>query len=306
MAGLVMCAVIVHAAPLDLPPNAIGADTFFVAKLNPAGIDPAAVEATFKAALGDDAGQADKLLEGFKLRHERFSSKGVDTVTVVMRGDPNTPQGPDPIFYAKMKPDADRAALEKMVRDELGEANADMMDVTSDGDFMLFRKKGVEAPTDASDERRKLFEEALGDSNKPGVGALICTEAMVAGVQRDVQHGAPEGLATLVNAGKWFRFEVTLGESPKAEVIIHAADADGGKQIADGLTSLGNAMKAQAAIIKNAGGKATAAAENIETVADVMSKAEQNNENVAVTVDSKAIGMMLREIVREQKQDAGQ
>lgn len=306
LTAALIAAPFAQAGAIDAPATAITDNTWFVAKLNPSRIDPASVETTFKAALGDQAGEAESFLNTFKAKHEKFSDKGVETVTIVVSGDPNQGE-PQPIIYAKMKGDADRGALEKMVRDELGEAEADKMEVSSDGDYMLFRKKGVDAPANASEERRKQFEEALGDSEKPAVGALISTDAMIAGVQRDVQHGAPAGLATVVSTAKWFRFEVTLGQEPKMEVILHAENADAGKQIADGLTGLADALKQQINLVKNAGGPQGAEiAEKMEAVADCLGKAEQKEENVAIVMDSKLIGMTLRQFVKEQKQDAGQ
>src|SRR5947209_2459693 len=111
-------AIRLRAAPSVVPTNAIGEDTFLVATINLAKVDPAVAQATAKAAFGEKAGDMDDLLAGFKTYHEKYATTGAETVTVVMSGDPDKQSERQPIFYIRFKPDSDHAAVEKQIREE--------------------------------------------------------------------------------------------------------------------------------------------------------------------------------------------
>lgn len=318
---LVSCLVVMalgalaaQAAPPKLPANAISDDTFIVATVDLAKIDPAVLTASAKAALGEKAGDADEMLNGYKTRYEKFAGKGAESVTIVMRGDPDQQKDPEPVFYVKFKPDADRAAVEKQIREEEGEANPLPMEISNDGEFMVLRKKGVELPAAGSEKRTTLFAEALGDSDKPAVGALIFNAAMIKSMQKDVGRGAPAGALTIVTDSKWLRMEMTLGAATKAQMTIQTADEDAGKRVSDAIVALGDFMKAQVAQMKQAFAQlppqAGAQMAQLGDMADAMSafaeafKPAQDGAKVIVTADAKAVGGMLRGWLGAQKMQA--
>ena len=297
-AVMVFAGVPVQAAPLKLPANAIAGDTFLVATVDLAKANPAILEASAKAVLGEKAGKVDSLLSGFKTHYEKYAGKGAESVTVVLRYDPDPRKGFQPIFYVKFKPGADHAAVEKQIREEEGENNPAALEISHDGDFMVLRQKGLELPSAGSEERTKLFAEALGDSDKPVIGALIFNDAMVKGLREDVGHGAPPGLVPMATDSKWLRMEMTLGEAVKMEVTIQTADEEAGKRVADAVTGLGDFIKAQiAAQMKQAAAQADPHfgefVDAMTAIAEAF-KPQQTGTKVTVTADAKAVGGMLR------------
>lgn len=286
----------VQAAP-KLPANAIADDTFFIATLDFSKLDPATVEAGAKAALGDKLAIVDELLGVYKAHYEKYAGKGVKSVTLILRGDPDQQrQGPEPIFYVRFKPGSDQAAVEKQIREEEGENNPAALEITHDGDFMVLRTQGREPPETGSEERTKLFAEALGDSDKPVVAALIFNDALVKGARKAPLQGQPPGFVSFVTDTKWIRIEMTPGAAVKAELTIDTADEETAKRMADIVTGFGEFMKAQIAQMKQAAAQAgpefvmmmDAAAALAEEI-----KPQQSATNVTVAFDAKGIGALL-------------
>jgi hypothetical protein len=301
-------------APLTLPATAIADDTFFVATIDLTKVDPATLEATAKAALGEKAGELDDLLAQYKTHHEKYAGKGAESATVVLRGDPDSGPGPEPIFYVRFKPGADHAALEKQIHDDEGENNPEALEITHDGDFMLLRKKGVTAPEQGSADRAKLFNEALGDSDKPAVALLIFNEAMTKSIQKDIGQGAPAGLGELAKDSKSIRLELTLGQAVAADVTIRSADEEAAKRIADAVSGLGDFIRAQVAQMKQAFAQippqAAAQMAPLKEIADAMVsladafKPQQSGTTVTMKADAKAAGAMLMVVTRGMKMEA--
>jgi hypothetical protein len=252
---MLLAGAAVQAAPLKLPPNAIADDTMFIATVDFVKADSATVDATAKAVLDDNLGPVGELLGQYKTHYEQYAGKGVESVTVVVRFNPDQRQEPDPVVYVKFKPGTDQAPVEKQIILDEGENNPVAMEISHDGDYMVLRMKGVELPAAGSEERTKLFTDAMGDSSKPLVIALSFNDAMVKSFQKEVGAAAAPGTATLVTESKWFRLEMDLGKAAKADVTIQTADADAGKRMADAVTAAGEAMKALVAQMRQAPAK---------------------------------------------------
>jgi hypothetical protein len=311
---LPLAAARAQAAPLHLPVTAIADDTFFVATIDLTKVDPATLEATAKAALGDKAGELDDLLAQYKTHHEKYAGKGAEVATVVFRGDPDNGPGPEPIFYVRFKPGADHAAVEKQIREDEGENNPEALEITHDGDFMLLRKKGVTPPEEGSSDRAKLFAEAMGDSEKPAVALLIFNEAMTKSIQKDIGQGAPAGLGDLAKDSKSIRLELTLGQAVAADVTIQSGDEEAAKRVADAVGGLGDLIRAQVAQMKQAFAQvppqAAAQMAPLREMADAMMsladafKPQQTGTKVTMKADAKAAGAMLMVVTRGMKMEA--
>jgi hypothetical protein len=311
-AALALAAVTAQAAPPKLPATAIAEDTFFVATLNLAKLDPASREAAAKAALGDKAGDVEEMLTAYKAHYEKFAGKGAQTATIVMRGDPDQQQqGPEPVMYVSLKAGADHEALEKQIREEEGENNPQPMEISHDGDFMVMRKKGQELPATGSEERAKLFSDALGNAEKPAVAVLIFNEAMLKGVQKAVGQGMPPALATLATDSKSMRLEVTLGEGMGAEITLQGADEEAAKRLADAVTGLGDLIRAEIPQMKQAVLQPPVRAavqvkpmlemvEPLTAIAEAL-KPEQAGAKVTIKADAKVAGAMFRVVALTQR-----
>ena len=301
---VVLGGIAVKAAPLNLPAYAVPEDAFFVATVELSKADPAALEATVKALLGEKAGEADGDLKIYKTYYEKYAGFGAERITVVMRGDPDKQKSPEPMLYVKFKAGAEHVAAEKQIRADEGENNPLPMEITHDGDFMLVRAKGQMPPTEGSEGRTKLFAEALGNSEKPVVGALIFNEALLREAKNSPAQGQPPGFQSMVSDPKWYLFEITLGEASKAEVTIQTADEEVAKRVADAVTGIGDFVKAQAAQMKqqfaNMPKQALQQLGPMAEMADAMTtmaeafKPTQMGSKVMATFDAPAAGGMLR------------
>ncbi len=293
-----LCQLSANAGTLKLPANAINDDTFFVVTVDAAKADPDTLATTVKAAIPDKAAMLDKSLEEYKTRYQKFVDAGLASASIVLAGDPDKqPAGPEPIFYLQFKPGSDQSAAEKLIRDDEGENNPSPAEITHDGDFMVVRKQGLEPPQTASDEKTKLFAEAIGDSDKAATAAVIFNSAMISTVQKDLGHGAPPALGTLTTDSKWIRLELTTGEAPKADATIQAADEDSGKRIVDAVSSLGEIIQAQVAMVRvmaAKGGPGMAQmADTMDGVSTAFKAAKQNGPTVTLTGDAKLLGGLL-------------
>jgi hypothetical protein len=219
---------------------------------------------------------------------------------MVLRGDPDQQQAPEPILYVKFKPGADQSGIEKQIRLDEGENNPAAMEISHDGDFMVLRKKGQELPSAGSPERTKLFATAMGDSDKAAVGALIFNDAMKKSLREKIGSVAPPGLVTILADSQWIRTEFTLGEGVKLVFTMQTADEETGTRVADGVTGLHDALKAQVAQMKQAFAQlppqVLAQLGTMGDVADAMVmlvealKPTQAGATVTVTLDAKAVG----------------
>src|SRR5258708_5164965 len=134
---LALASLFAKAAPLQLPPTAIAEDTFLIATIDLTKLDPATLEATAKAALGEKATDVDDLLAIYKSHYAKFADQGAELLSIVLSADPDKHPGPEPIYYVKFKQGADHAAAEKQIRDEEGEKNPQPLEITHDGAFMV-------------------------------------------------------------------------------------------------------------------------------------------------------------------------
>lgn len=295
--SMMFVCVAVQAALPELPPNAIDGQTFFVGRLDLTKVNPASIDATFIALLGDKANGMDDFVKAFQSQYAKYGDKGAESVSVVVHGDPNQQKPAEAILYVTFKPGTDQPALVKQIRQDDVEGRFAALEISQQGDFMVIRKAGVPLPTSGSTELTNRFAEVLGHSEKPGVGALIFNAAMLKSMKQDLQHGGPPAMQTIVTDSKWFRIELALGEATQAVVTIQATDEPAGKRIADAVTGLGEMMKGQAAQIKKSAGEADA---RIVEIADAMTaaaegyKPAQAGALVTITADAKAIGGMVR------------
>lgn len=294
---MMFACVAVQAALPDLPVNAIDEQTFFVGTLDLTKVNPGSIDATFIALFGDKTNGMDDFVKGFKTQYAKYGDKGAESVAVIVHGDPNQQKPGEAFLYVKFKSGTDQPALVKQIRQEDVDGHFAALEISQQEDFMVIRKIGVALPTAGSAELTNRFAKALGNSEKPGVGALIFNEAMIKSMKQDLQRGGPPAMQTILTDSKWFRIELTLGEATQAEVTIQAGDEPAGKRIADAVTGLGELMKSQAAQIKKSAGKADA---RIVEIADAMTDAAEGYKPVQagalvkITADAKAIGGMVR------------
>jgi hypothetical protein len=208
-------------------------------------------------------------------------------------------------MYVSFKAGADHAALEKQIREDEGENNPAPMEISHDGDFMVMRKKGQELPEAGSEERAKLFGDAMGNSNKPAVAVLILNEAMLKGVQKALGQGMPPAFATIATDSKSMRLEVTLGEAVGAEITLQGADEETAKRLAEAVTGLGDLIRAEIPQMKQAFVQPPAAGapvqagpilemvEPLTAIAEAL-KPQQAGTTVTVKADAKVAGAMFR------------
>jgi hypothetical protein len=306
--GCAVLSLVARAEPLKLPAGAITDDTFLVARAELAKAEPAVLEATAKAALEDKADVADELLGPFKEHYAQYKEKGIESAAVVMSGDPDA--STRSAFYFRLKAGTDHGPIEAMIREQAGDKAMEKQEIAGDGDFVIVRPKlaeGAEAPA-ASEEREKLFKEAWGDGSRgAATGVVIFNDAMIAGVERDAQHGAPPGLVTIAKQSKWLRADVTLGEKPEVTVAFRGADEEGAKGLAEAVGSVRDALKVQIAAMRalgaNAGAEVADMADAMSAIAEAM-EAKVDGAEAVIHVDAKAMGAITRGVVRGVAQGA--
>jgi hypothetical protein len=312
---LTLFSLATRAAPLNLPPTAIADDTFIIATLDLTKLDPATLEATAKAALGEKAADADDLLGSFKTHYEKFAGKGAESITAVISGDPDQQKGPKTIFYVRFKQGADHAAVEKQIRDSEGEGNPTPLEIIHEGDFMLIHEKGSEPPQAGSEPRAKRFTDALADSDKPAAVVVIFNDAMIKSVKKDVGHGAPPGVQTLVEDSKSIRMDATLGDAVKGEVVIETADEEAATRMMGAITGLGEFMSAQVTQMKQAFvqappqalgqlGPQMATMRELADAAAILAEAfkpQQSGTKITLPADAKVLGAILKTVILSQK-----
>lgn len=164
---------------------------------------------------------------------------------------------------------------------------------------MIVRAQGVTPPAAGSDERTAAFSEAMGASDKPIVAALIFTDAMVESFKKEIVHGAPPAILSFMTDSKSVRIELAMGEQPKADVTIKAADEEGAKRVVDAVNGFASFMNAQIAQMQQfqAGGKLPP---EVAGMIDGMTafvealKPTQAGDKVTLTAGDKAVGGVLR------------
>ena len=201
----------------QLPATAIGEDTFVVVAINPAKLDAPSLDATVKAILGDNAAIAKDGLEKAKAQFSEMNEAGAEQMTIVVSGK-DMVNPPQPIVYVKMKPGADHAAAEKLIRAHEVQEHTEASEISNDGDFLITRKKGTALPTAASPERTKAFGDAFGNMDKAFSVIFIPTAPIRDQIkQQAAAPGANPMIATalpLLADSQWISVEGTLGDAP--------------------------------------------------------------------------------------------
>jgi hypothetical protein len=289
----ICCRAALAAAP-ELPPSAIAADTFVVVHMNVAKVDPASVEASAKALLGQQAAMAASGLDKYKAKYAEYTSTGAEAVTFVMSGDPDQEKKPEPIIYVKLKPGADFDAAAKKVRDEQAkEAKGQDMEISHQGDFMVLHTKATALPTGGSADRAKSFGEVLGSADQAVSVAFIPTDKIRSKMKEDIKNNKDQPawaqtMAPLLADSKWLMVGAQLGDSPTIGLTLQAADDAGAKGIADSITQGGQQLKAQADQMKQGGPQFAGMATAMGGLADAL-KPTQNGSKVSLNIDGKAI-----------------
>lgn len=286
-----------NAAAPQLPASAIAEDTYVVATINVAKLDPASLDAAAKAVLGAQAGMVADGLAKYKAKYDEYAGTGAESVTFVMSGIPNEPgkASPEPVMYVKFKPGSDQAVAEKKVREaQTKDGKPDEMEITHDGDFMVMHKKGAEMPKSPSADRARAFAEILGDAEKAVTVAFNPTDKIRENMKKDLKADATkpawlQAMAPFLADSKWAVVDARFGELPTIGVTLQAADEAGAKAITDSVMQGGQQLKAQGDQMKLAGPQFAGMADAMTSLSDAL-KPMQSGSKVSLNIDAKAVG----------------
>ena len=287
-------------AHAELPTTAIGDNTFIVAKVELAKIDPTTLRTTVKALLGDMAAMAEQGLGEYDKKYKELVDAGAQSFALVMDAA-DTKNEPEPVIYIGVKAGADINGLKDAVlKDMAAKPAAEQMDVETAGDYLVMHKKGTAIPA-GNGARAAEFNTGFADG---GDKALVLVFAPNASLRADLKaklvKDAPPPpfnvVAPLLLESKYAAFGVGLGESPAVVANVLAADdvsaqsmlTEANKGIAQ-LRTQADAMKAQGGPGAMQGGMMTAIADAI--------KVSQAGTKFTVNVDLKAVAPTLMQIV---------
>ena len=291
--ALALVCVRVQAEAPQLPATAIADDTYAVATMSVAKVDPTSLEAAAKAVLGQNFAMAQGGLAKYKEKYAAYSDSGAESVTFVMSGDPE--QKKEPVAYLKLKPGADHAAIETKIRaDQAKEGKADETDFSNEGDFLVMRKKGSDLPKGGAADRAKTFTEILGAADKALTIAFTPTDAIRAKMKQDMKadpNSPPwaQSLTPLLADSKSVMLEVSLGDAPKIGLALQAADEAGAKGIVDAAGQGAAQLKTNADQMRQGGAQLAGMADSLGALADAL-KPTQYGSKVTLSLDGKTIG----------------
>ena len=291
-----MCGRVNAAAP-QLPASAIADDTYLVATISVAKLDPASLDAAAKAVLGAQAAMVADGLAKYKAKYDEYAGTGAEAVTFVLSGTPQQEGKPDPepVVYVKFKPGSDQAMAEKKVREaQAKEGKPDEMEITHEGDFMVMHKKGTEMPKSPSADRARAFAEILGNAEKAVTFAFNPTDKIREDMKKALKPDASkpawvQAMSPFLGDSKWTLIEAKFGETPTIGMTIQAADEAGAKGISDAVAQGGQQLKAQADQMKQAGPQFAGMVDAMSSLADVL-KPVQAGSKVSLNIDAKAVG----------------
>lgn len=280
-----------------LPEKAIADDTFLVVHIDAAKLSPESIDQTLTAVLGAQAGMAQQGMADYRAKYKQMIDAGAESITITAGGPVGGDKEPIGAGYIKLKPGADHAAFEKMIREEQAKNAKDQakdMEVANEGDFMIVHEKGKALPTAGSADRAKMFGDAMKGDSKAVVLAFVPTPEIRAKMKEEMQDKADtpdwaKGAGPLLADSKTMTVDFTLGAAPVIGVKVAAAD----DASATKLTGIADAGKKQlqgmADQMKQAGPQGAAMAGTFSALADSF-KTTSTGSTVAVSIDAAKVG----------------
>ena len=293
LALAVLCARVQSA--VELPATAITDDTYVVANMSMAKLDPASLEASAKVILGANIAMAQEGLTKYKAKYDDYVSTGAESVTIVMSGDPSQGKEPEPVVYIKMKAGSDHKALEDKIKAEQAkEGKPQETEISNDGDFMVMRKKGTALPTAGSADRAKSFMDLLGAGDRAFVLSFIPNDKVRAQMKEKLkadpsQPAWMQTLSPFMADSKSVVLEAKIGDAPNLGVSVTAADEASAKGISDAVVQGSQQLKEHAGQMKQAGPQFAGMADAFNSLADAL-KPAQSGSKVELSIDGKVVG----------------
>jgi RNA polymerase sigma factor (sigma-70 family) len=232
---------------LELPSSAILADTFVLINIDQSKLDANSIDQTVQTLLGPLAGMAAPKVQMIENETKLMTDAGIESLTIVVSGDPTGPVEPAMTGYVKLKPGTDHATVQQFIRNQQLELlpvhgnKAALLDMSDDGDFIVVRGKGLptsDAPADPG--RAKQFSSGLSTGNEAVQLVFVHTDKIRGEIKESVSKdpGAPAwatDLSKTVSECQSAGVGLSLGNSPVLELSVQAADADGAKTLANSI-----------------------------------------------------------------------
>ncbi len=257
MAALALVAMCVgrtaRAAGIELPPEAIGPDTFFVIHADAAHLTPDQIRAAAATAMGDNADQANDFIASFRERYDKAVKAGVESVVVIGTssqrvGDAGNNLNADgkqnqrgmnpPVVWFRLKAGGDMKALEQALMKDVPEKQRGEILFDQVENWVVMHRKGQEAPEKLDPVRSRAFSDALGTMSESAIRLAMIPDAKIkeemnkfAG--RDAAPKLAKDALPPLSASRWITIAVALGNNPGLTISANTADGASARQLRD-------------------------------------------------------------------------
>ena len=312
-AMMMLLSVQAGAAAPQLPPNAVGPQTTVVSYMDGASFTPDAMRQAARAVLGPNSpslAQLNQQIAKYQEQYDKATKAGVQSLMVIANtsaqrnpGGANAaaPEGmkEQAATWVQLKPGADSAAVEKMIREEMKPADQEKNVFERQGNFLVVHEKDQKLPAASDADRAKQFIEALSHAANAAVVVAFIPDQATRDQAKNQQNNAntPKWIADampVLSNSKWGTLAVSFGQSPAITVTVQTADDQSAKTLATSINA-GLAQLRQLAQNPNqgpgAGGPMAMFAPMLAPLADAL-KPNQQGSTVTVQLNGPALAMI--------------
>ncbi len=313
-AMVMLLSVQAGAAAPQLPPNAVGPQTTVVSYMDGSTFTPDAMRQAARAVLGPNSpslAQLNQQIAKYQERYDKATQAGVQSLMVIANTSAPQknpaganaaapPQGmkEQAATWVQLKPGADSAAVEKMIREEMKPEDQDKAVFERQGNFLVMHQKDQKLPANADAARAKQFADALSHANAAVVVAFIPDQAMRDQAKKEQNNAnspkwIQDAMPVLSNS-QWGTLAVNLGQAPAITVTVQTADDQSAKTLSASINA-GLAQLRQLAQNPNqgagAGGPMAMIAPMLAPLADAL-RPNQQGSTVMVQLNGPALSMI--------------
>jgi len=252
---VILAAKASFAAPVDLPPDSIGADTVFVIHADAEHLSPGLLRTAAGVVLGDNVERANDFISTFQDRYDKATKAGVTSITIVgtssqrmadaenqLGADPNAePRRQSmnpPVIYYHLKAGADVKALEKVMTQDLPEKQRADVRFEQMDNWAVMHQKNQTPPEKVDADRTRAFADAFATIPDAAIGLAFIPDAktkteMNKAAGREESPKFMKDALPVLSGSKWLTLAIALGNDPGIKLSATTADAKSAKALTD-------------------------------------------------------------------------
>ena len=281
----------------SLPAEAICEDAVAVIWIDADRLDPAQLEATAKALLGDNAKHLENPIKQLGALREAFTKVGGEALAIVVRGPDERDRSPEPHFVVTFKDGADPGVLGDFLKLTAGDGIA--IAPAGKRALIIARRARLLPPAGKDGDTADAFSKGLREvGDAPAAVVFVPNANLRRSVATGSAQAAQSGEEFMPGITKLYKLlehlvacergvmTSTLGEKAKLSLTLTAKDADGAKTLVASVKPAAETAAKLDELVRDAAGPADPGVMMLSTLLGVI-EPKQDGREVTIELEGK-------------------